>query len=222
MSEEVIEQIREAFFGGLQPGDWLGTETELAERFGVSRITIRDAVRTLEARGIVDVKVGARGGLRIAEADQDRFIDALAVQLHLLGVTFTEVIEAQCAIEPLTASMAARQATDEQLRRVAATITAANEVIGDPAAFTERSLDFHIAVAEASGNRALHATLIAFTTVQKPKMAPRANERRARRVVKIHEEIYQAIADGDEERARTLMDDHVRSVRREHPETPLL
>ncbi|NUR92269.1 MAG: FadR family transcriptional regulator [Nonomuraea sp.] len=222
VSEEVINQIRDAFFGGLQSGDWLGTETELAERFGVSRITIRDAVRTLEARGIVDVKVGARGGLRIADADPDRFIDALAVQLHLMGVTFTEVIEAQCAIEPVTAGMAARQATDEQLKKVQATIDGARDALGDPALFTERSLDFHIAVAEASGNRALHATLIALTTVQKPKMAPRANERRARRVLKIHQEIYQAIADGEEDKARALMDEHVRSVRREHPENPLL
>ena len=67
-SEDVLAQIKEAFFGGMKAGDWLGTETELAERFGVSRITVRDAIRSLEAQGIVDVKVGARGGVRIANA----------------------------------------------------------------------------------------------------------------------------------------------------------
>ncbi|WP_283137164.1 FadR/GntR family transcriptional regulator [Rhizohabitans arisaemae] len=222
VSEDVIHQIREAFFNGLQTGDWLGTETELAERFGVSRITIRDAVRTLEARGIVDVKVGARGGLRIAASDPERFIDALAVQLHLMGVTFSEVIEAQCAIEPVAAAMAARQATAEQLEKVATAIAKSEEAVGDPKLFTEWSLQFHIAVAEASGNRALHAMLIALATMQKPKMSPRASEWRARRVLKVHQEIYAAIVAGDEDKARTLMDDHVRNVRKEHPEAPLL
>src|SRR5580700_8483607 len=49
-SEDVLAQIKEAFFGGMKAGDWLGTETELAERFGVSRITVRDAIRSLEAQ----------------------------------------------------------------------------------------------------------------------------------------------------------------------------
>ncbi|MGH8963867.1 MAG: FadR/GntR family transcriptional regulator, partial [Actinomycetes bacterium] len=72
-SEDVAAQVKQAFFAGMRPGDWLGTETELAERFGVSRITVRDAIRSLEAQGIVEVKVGARGGLRIAAGDLDRF-----------------------------------------------------------------------------------------------------------------------------------------------------
>ena len=43
VSEDVLTQIKQAFFNGMKAGDWLGTETELAERFGVSRITVRDA-----------------------------------------------------------------------------------------------------------------------------------------------------------------------------------
>ena len=69
-SEDVAAQILKAFYAdGLKPGEWLGTEAELAERFNVSRVTIRDAVSALAARGLIDVRVGARGGLRIASGD---------------------------------------------------------------------------------------------------------------------------------------------------------
>ena len=59
MSIQIVAQVRDALFAKeLRPGDFLGTERDLAHRFGVSRIVARDALRTLEAQGIVDIKVG--------------------------------------------------------------------------------------------------------------------------------------------------------------------
>src|SRR5258706_12140900 len=69
MSTQIVAQVRDALFAKeLRPGDFLGTEKDLAERFGVSRIVARDALRTLEAQGIVEIKVGSGGGARIAKA----------------------------------------------------------------------------------------------------------------------------------------------------------
>ena len=65
---QVEAQIKEAILlGQFAPGDKLPPETELAEQFGVSRITVRDALRVLEARGLVRVKVGAMGGAFVAD-----------------------------------------------------------------------------------------------------------------------------------------------------------
>lgn len=62
-SEDVVRQIKGAIHAGkLRPGDGLPSERELSERLGVSRVTIRDALRTLEATGLVEIRVGARGG----------------------------------------------------------------------------------------------------------------------------------------------------------------
>src|ERR687885_2607254 len=109
-SEDVAAQILHAFYTeGLKPGEWLGTEADLAERFNVSRVTIRDAVSALAARGFIDVRVGARGGLRIATSDPDRLIDAFSIQLRLMGLRRDELFEAMLAIEPVTASLAARR-----------------------------------------------------------------------------------------------------------------
>src|SRR3954453_19457731 len=94
-SEDVAAHILKAFYAdGLKPGEWLGTEAELAERFNVSRVTIRDAVSGLAARGLVEVKVGARGGLRVASSDLERLIDAFSIQLQLMGLRRDELFEA--------------------------------------------------------------------------------------------------------------------------------
>src|ERR1700737_1643216 len=104
LSTQIVAQVREALFAKeLRPGDFLGTEKDLAERFGGSRIVARDALRTLEAQGIVDIKVGSGGGARISRGNARLFAEALAVQLDLTGVSVGEIMDAQRAIECLAA-----------------------------------------------------------------------------------------------------------------------
>ena len=99
LSGQIVAEVREALFDRrLKPGDFLGTEKDLAARAGVSRIVARDALRTLEALGVVDIKVGAGGGARIAQGNPRLFAEALAVQLALTGVGAAETMDAQRAI----------------------------------------------------------------------------------------------------------------------------
>lgn len=211
-SEEVVTQIKDAFFGGMQPDDWLGTETELAERFGVSRITIRDAIRALEAQGIVAVRVGARGGLRIAEPDPDRYADALSIQLHLMGITWNELAEAMTAVEPFLAGLAAHRATDAHIARMRTIVEDQRAQSDRPGRFTDIALDFHMAVAEAAGNRAIRAYLRALRSAQHLKFEANTSPEVAERVARLHGEILDAIADRDAERARDRMSEHLALV----------
>ena len=88
LSAQIVADVRDALFAKqLKPGDFLGTEKDLAARFGVSRIVARDALRTLEALGIVEIRMGKGGGARIAHGNPRLFAEALAVQLDLTGVT---------------------------------------------------------------------------------------------------------------------------------------
>lgn len=212
-SSEVVEQIKDAFFAGLMPGDWLGTENELAERFGVSRITIRDAIRTLEASGIVDVRVGARGGVRIAEGNPDRFTESLAIQLRILGVGWDEVVELRDAIEPLSAGLAARRRTADQLEQLRGLVEDARKAVADPAEFTRLALEFHLALAGASGNRVLYATLLALRGTEQRHHASRTSLTRARRIARFHAQILDAVRDRDADRATDLMRQHVGLIR---------
>src|SRR4029453_17510806 len=113
LSSQIVSDVRDALFAKkLKPGDFLGTENDLAERYGVSRIVSRDALRTLEAFGIVEIRMGKGGGARIARGNPRLFAEALAVQLDLTGVEASEIMDAQRAIECLAAELAADHATD--------------------------------------------------------------------------------------------------------------
>ncbi len=99
-TERIIEQVRQALFDDkLHVGDFLGTENDLARVFGVSRATARSALRELEAVGIIEVKVGAKGGVSVAPLDAGRFINAWAIQQHLAELSETEILQTQRAIE---------------------------------------------------------------------------------------------------------------------------
>jgi GntR family transcriptional repressor for pyruvate dehydrogenase complex len=212
-SELVAAQILEAFYAqGLTPGKWLGTEAEMAERFNVSRVTIRDAVSALAARGLIEVRVGARGGLRIATSDPDRLIDAFSIQLRLMGLTREELFEAMLAIEPVTASLAAERATDAQIDRLRELVERSRDVLDDPVRFATLAVGFHQSLADMSNNRALRASLAALRSTQLAHMGPPTTRPIAERVARIHAGILQAITAHDPALARERMLDHLAAL----------
>ena len=120
LSAQLIAEVRQALFEKrLKPGDFLGGEKDIADQRGVSRIVARDALRTLEALGIVEIKVGSGGGARIARGDPRRFAEALAVQLELAGVDVAEIMDAQRAVE-MPRRRTRRRARDQSRYRAAA------------------------------------------------------------------------------------------------------
>jgi GntR family transcriptional repressor for pyruvate dehydrogenase complex len=213
MSTQIVAQVREALFAKeLRPGDFLGTEKHLAARFGVSRIVARDALRTLEAQGIVDIKVGSGGGARISQGNTRLFAEALAVQLDLAGVTVGEIMDAQRAIEGLAAELAAINSTAEDHARLRELNTEAERRIDDVAAYTRLGREFHLAVAEASHNRVLVVQLISLQHVSWPAQSLSLAPEVARRILTVHQELAALIAMRDAAGARRLMDDHVKMI----------
>jgi len=209
-----VAQILETLYSaGLKPGEWLGTEAELAERFNVSRVTIRDAVSALAARGLIDVRVGARGGLRVATSDPDRLIDAFSIQLRLMGLTRDELFEAMLAIEPVTAALTAERATEAQIGALRELVEQSKAAFDDPVQFAQLAVGFHQALADMSGNRALRASLAALRSTQLEHMGPPTTRPIAERVARLHESILRAIAARDPDLARQRMVDHLAAVR---------
>src|SRR3954468_9435214 len=154
LSGQIVAEVRDALFAKkLKPGDFLGTEKDLAARFSVSRIVARDALRTLQALGIADIRMGKGGGARVARGNPRLFAEALAVQLDLAGVSTAEIMDAQRAIETLAAELAAENATAADHARLHRLNNEAEAVIHDGPAYTRSCRDFHLAVAEASHNR---------------------------------------------------------------------
>lgn len=206
-STNVITQIREAILAGrFQKGDRLPTEREMARQFAVSRVTVRDALRALEAAGLIEIRVGGQGGPYVREPDPALLAESLRTHFHLQGTTFAELAEARLALETTAARLAAERATEENLAEMRAAI----EERG-PDGTATRSVDFHKALVRAAHNSALLTMFLAvqsllaeaFDTLHasQPDMAGVAR--------RVHTELYEAIARHDADTAVRLMRDHL-------------
>jgi DNA-binding FadR family transcriptional regulator len=152
----IANKIREVLFSGeLKPGEFIGSDRSLAAEFGVSRTTMRDALRRLEASGIVEISLGAHGGVRVAQPNPEQFSEALAVQLKLVGVTRREVIDARLAVEVVAARLAAQAADSDDIEALREALTNVEESRSDSRTFSPNGLIFRSRVVEATHNRVL-------------------------------------------------------------------
>ncbi len=214
LASHVVAEVRDSLFGGrLKPGDFLGTEKDIAARFGVSRIVARDALRSLEALGVAQIKMGKGGGARIASGNPNLFAEALAVQLCLTGVSAAEIMDAQRAAECMAAELAAERATTAEHARLQELLADAEAKSRDTAAFTQSCRDFHVAIAEASHNRVLVVQLISLQYVSWPKENRHVTAKLVKHILAVHRELAALIQLRDGAAARRLMDEHVRMIR---------
>jgi GntR family transcriptional repressor for pyruvate dehydrogenase complex len=214
LSNRIVAEVRDALHEKrLKPGDFLGTEKEIAAKYDVSRIVARDALRTLEALGVVEIRMGAGGGARVARGNPRLFAEALAVQLELTGVEVREIMDAQRAIECVAAELAAENATADDIARLRRLVAESEANIDDVDLLTRLSRDFHLAIAEASHNRVLVAELISLQHVSWPTRNRTLTPPVARHIVDVHRELVDLIESRDAAAARRLMDDHVKMIR---------
>src|SRR5438874_1871997 len=117
VSEEVVRQVQEAIFSGtLGPGDRLPPERELAEQFGLSRMSVRDALRTLESNGLVEIKVGSNGGAFIREPNFDPFRETLSSMLRSKKANILELAETRKIVETAIAGLARSEEHTSELQ----------------------------------------------------------------------------------------------------------
>jgi DNA-binding FadR family transcriptional regulator len=213
-SDDIVRQFRQAVFEGrLKPGDPVGSEQRLMLEFGASRNTIRDALRALEAAGVVEIRTGVKGGVRIGLGDPNRFADGLAVQLKLVGLSMTDALVAQTGLDSLAAELAAANATEHDLVEMQDLLHAATALVGNPRVFTEAGDAFHEAVAVACHNWAVITSLRAIRQLLRESKVQHNTPVVAQRVLQTHGDIYSAIQRRDPARAGEMMRAHVSTTR---------
>lgn len=214
LSEQIVARVRDALFAGrLRPGDRLGGEKDLAAKFGASRIVARDALKRLEAAGVVEIRVGKGGGARIARGNPQLFADALAVQLNLIGAGVAEILDAQRAIETMTAELAALNGTAADFARIETLLDRAEAALDDVARFTRLGRAFHLAVADAAHNHVLRVQLISLQHVAWPRRNATLTRDVAEHILALHRELHVLIKARDSEGARELMSRHLRQIK---------
>jgi GntR family transcriptional regulator, transcriptional repressor for pyruvate dehydrogenase complex len=155
--QQVADELRALIVSGeLSEGDSIGREPELVERFGVSRPSLREALRILEAEGLITVVRGVLGGVFVHEPDQRMTARTAALVLQARNVALADVYDARSMLEPVAVRVVAesrsRHAAATELRRLTAE---QDKVIEDPDAFGVANARFHERLVALAGNQTL-------------------------------------------------------------------
>jgi DNA-binding FadR family transcriptional regulator len=155
--QQIADELRQLIMAGeLGEGESLGNEPDLIERFGVSRPSMREALRILETEGLISVRRGVFGGVVAHRPDQRQTARTAALVLQTRNVSLADVFEVRTIIEPaavrmVTASRGRRKAA----RRLGELITAEERAIDDPVAFGVANARFHEELMAMAGNETL-------------------------------------------------------------------
>jgi GntR family transcriptional repressor for pyruvate dehydrogenase complex len=214
--QQVVAQIEQRVLtGDLKVGDQLPSERELGQQFGVSRTAIREAVKTLHQKGLVDVQVGR--GTFITNGASRLMRHSLDLMLkigHSEGSA--HLVEIREILEPEIAALAASRAKAEHLKALREAVATMDAALNDADAFIEADLDFHLALAEATQNPLMLTLLDSIVDVLREQ---RANIFKVaggpKRGQTHHKNILATIERHDAEAAREAMRAHMRQVRRD-------
>ena len=202
----------------LQPGDRLGTEQELATRFGVSRPTLREALRLLAASHLIRASRGPRGGIFVASTPNEGMSrnvgEAIATMLETRSTSLGALVEARLHLEVPLAALAARNVTDETIVRLDAAI--ADQEGKHPASDAFRLADacFHRTIAATAGNELLQAFASWTLDVLQPSLIETIGDTiDADKILGQHREILRALRRGQPAAASRAMERHLGYLR---------
>jgi DNA-binding FadR family transcriptional regulator len=155
--EQIADELRSLIVSGeLTEGDSLGHEPDLVERFGVSRPSLREALRILEAEGLITVVRGVRGGVIVHEPDERMTARTAAMVLQARNVALSDVFEARALLEPLAARAIATSRRRKSLAAELCELVDREEAtIADPGAFGVANAGFHERLVALAGNQTL-------------------------------------------------------------------
>ncbi len=130
ISKEVEQRLRQSILDGLySPGDRLPPERELTEQFKVSRVTVREALKNLQANGLIAIKRGMNGGAYVSDLKPDPIIENFKNLINLGKVNFAHLMHARLYIEPPTAKVAASIRTDQDITNLTAMLDNAERYV---------------------------------------------------------------------------------------------
>ena len=203
MVARVVERIQEAMLNReLKPGDFLPSEAELTLNLGVGKSTIREAVKMLQAMGVVEVRRGQ--GTIISESHSESMVNPLIFQLILQNGDPTSIIDLRTMFEPAYTIMAMQNATDDDVTYIGSTIERLEQAVRDNRQSADDDLAFHYAILESTHNdyvimigrtilKLFHASIgVSVKTI--PDVA-----------LEDHKRIFEAFRTGDENKLRNAI-----------------
>jgi GntR family transcriptional repressor for pyruvate dehydrogenase complex len=211
--EHIVEQIRALIREGRwAPGDQIPPERELAERFRVSRTSVREALRALEMQGVIDSRQG--GGTFVRTADTEALVPPLAAAILRGRRELAEVLEVRELIEPGIARSAASRATDEHVTELESLLERQRQCIAEGRSFVEEDTAFHYTLARAADNHILlrlHNLIL--DLLRESRQSYLHVPDRPQTSLRGHEAILNAVKRRDPEAAYSASLEHITEVR---------
>jgi GntR family transcriptional repressor for pyruvate dehydrogenase complex len=210
--EEIVRQVKELIAQGrLKSGDQLPPERDLAEKFRVSRTSVREALRALQSRGLIEIRAGE--GAFVRDVSVETLIEPLALVILPHREAVGELFEARRLIEPSIAALAARRATREEIAEMERILEdQAAEVAQGRTGMAEDSA-FHDAIAQSAHNRAItrivHALMDLLSQSREESLHTPGRPTRSH---EDHRRVLDAIRRRDEVTAHRAMLDHLIAV----------
>lgn len=219
--QDLVHQIQNAILDGrLKPGDKLPPQRALMEMFETSRASIREALRVLEQKGLIEVKLGVQGGAVVKTTNTAPVTEMLTLLMHQKQVSLEHLKEFRLSVEGDVTALAARNAQPDDIKRLRRILAQAQDCLHhgqpDARAFIRLDIELHIALAEITGNpvfvavvKMVHETILGYYdrfTFRRPAVLEE-NYRDLGAIVA-------AIEAGEPERACRLAREHVRRFNR--------
>lgn len=218
--EQIVQQVEESIQkGALKPGDQLPPERELADQFGVSRTAVREAVKALREKGLVEAYPGR--GTFITDGSPNTMRQSLDRMLRSGQDGFSFLAEVREILEPEIAALATTRADEDDLAAMRQQIAIMDAAKGDPEAFIEADLDFHLALAEAAANPIILSLIDSIVgLLREQRMGIFQVEGGPERGQYHHKRILEAVENRDPVGARDAMKAHLRQVREDSGRAP--
>lgn len=212
--EEIVRQVKTMIAEGrLKSGDRLPPERDLAEKFVVSRTSVREALRALESLGLVEIRPGE--GTFVREVSVEALIEPLAIVMASQREAIGELFEARRLLEPSIAALAAGRATPDEIQEMERILEEQAKEIAAGKTGLMQDAAFHSAIGSASHNRAItriaHAIMDLLTQSREESLNTPGRPERSHQD---HRRILHAIARRNEAAARQAMLDHLVAVER--------
>lgn len=210
LASKLREQILD---GSIADGTMLPPERDLVEQTGLSRGSVREGLRILEAEGLIKTRSGRYGGSTVTRPSGAMVSNQINLFARVRGIPLESIVQARVALEPTLARLAALNRTEEDLellREISRRIEAAYENVPT---YLDENVQWHCALAQASHNELLHTFTVSISQLIREAtgikdMAP--TDIRAT-VIQAHERILQAIAAKDPDTAERRMQRHVQA-----------
>jgi DNA-binding FadR family transcriptional regulator len=225
MAELIAADIRrQVVHGALKEGDALPSEPDLMEKYGVSRPTLREAMRLLEAESLITVKRGPRGGAQIRMPDIGVAARYAGLLLQHQGASLDDIYEARTIIEPACCRMLAAQDNAEAIETLSKIIAEEEALLNDPEAFNVAASHLHASITTLAGNQTLAAFAgMIYSIIEAQHSAaavltvgdPEDGLKRRRRALKAHRVMLSLVSDGLADEAEIFWRNHMKAVQAE-------